>query len=164
MGIKIITELRTRGNTARYSKREGGIFMTHLQVKANSNWPNMLYIYTQLLHDGWKGRSLFPLSCLTAFPIWHSLSLTASIRGINYDCHLVPQAALWTTSNWSAIRFPFISGCSVVVFVFLFFIVLKKFNCVEREKNQPELRKLKTKCFANLVSLSKISQLHFYIF
>ncbi|KYO43714.1 hypothetical protein Y1Q_0013699 [Alligator mississippiensis] len=28
--------------------------------------------------------------------------------------------------------------------------VLKKFNCVEREKNQPELRKLKTKCFANL--------------
>lgn len=90
-------ELGTGGNTVKQSKREGGIFLSFLPVKASSNWPNTLYIHTRHLHTGWKGQ---PLISGLPYCISHKALplLTDSTLLIHEDCHLVPQAMLFTTS------------------------------------------------------------------
>jgi len=73
VGAAITPELGTGGNTVKQSKREEGILLTFLPVKASSNWPNTLYIHTRRLDTGWRGQPLISRHCLIAFPARHYL-------------------------------------------------------------------------------------------
>lgn len=130
VGAGIMPELGTGGNTVKQPKREGGVLLTFLPVKASSNWPNALYIHTWCLHTGWKGQPLISLCCLIAFPARY------------YLCWQIPSFLSMRTVIWSLrpcsrllrliLQFAFISGCYVIAVAGILYVqlsIIVSLNC-----------------------------------